>query len=96
MATTAILSNFLLEESGTTTSITMAEENKQAEEREVALTQTTFKGEDLLKSKTAEELQALKEEVMAKAEAWSHYTEIKDEVRADDASFYGGFELRDY
>ena len=72
----------------------MAEESKQAEDNQSQLALTTFKGEDILKTKTAEELQALKEEIMAKADAWTHYTDLKDEDRAENASSWGGFSLQ--
>ena len=71
----------------------MAEESKQEEAPEI--TTTTYLGENLLLTKTEEELEARKQEIMEKADSYSHYTDMTDEFRTETAAGSGGFELRD-
>lgn len=71
----------------------MAEESKQEEAPEI--TTTTYLGENLLLTKTEEELEARKQEIMEKADSFSHYTDMTDEFRTETAAGSGGFELRD-
>ena len=71
----------------------MAEESKQEEAPEI--TNTTYLGENLLLTKTEEELEARRQEILEKADAYSPYTDMTDEFRTDTAAGSGGFELRD-
>ena len=71
----------------------MAEESKQEEAPEI--TTTTYLGENLLLTKTEEELEARKQEIMEKADSYSHYTDMTDKFRTETAAGSGGFELRD-
>ena len=52
-------------------------------------------GENLLITKSEEELEALKQETMDKADALAPFTDRTDTFRHEKAAWSGGFELRD-
>ena len=58
---------------------------------------TTWDTEDLIAKLSDEQFVAHREEILAKAMAWSKYTDKTDAYRNEEggASTYGGFELRD-
>ena len=68
----------------------MVEEEKKAE-----LVATTFEGENLLLVWSDEEREARQQELLDKAAAYSHHTDMSGDFRAETAGYHGGFELRD-
>lgn len=71
----------------------MAEESKQ-EETATQIVETTYKGENLLKTWTPEQREARIQELVALAEQFT-LSENRDTYRGENPSSHGGFELRD-
>ena len=66
-----------------------------AEEQKGELVASTYEGVDQLLTKSQEEIEAIKEEIHAKAVTLAPFTQRTDEFRDPKASGSGGFELRD-
>ena len=65
------------------------------EEEKKEIVATTYQGENLLLTWSDEEREARKQELLEKAAAFTPFTDVSGDHRADTAGYSGGFELRD-